>query len=143
MLNGDPVVGGQLVELLLDGLGDLVQGRMVGELDDGGLVGLAGRLLGLGGTLNAFAAVGAGVVVVASASGAGAQGEGQGRGRGNGEEFLDDVVLFSAGNQICADCIVLYGEVQVNESLVTGESDEIKKAQGDKLLSGSYVVSGE
>lgn len=56
---------------------------------------------------------------------------------------LDDVVLFSAGNQICADCIVLDGEVQVNESLVTGESDEIKKTQGDRLLSGSYVVSGE
>lgn len=54
----------------------------------------------------------------------------------------DDVVHFSAGNQICADAVVLSGEVQVNESLVTGESDEIVKRAGDELLSGSYIVSG-
>lgn len=55
---------------------------------------------------------------------------------------LDDVAVFSAGSQICADAVVLSGEVTVNESLVTGESDEIKKKLGDTLLSGSFVVSG-
>ncbi len=56
---------------------------------------------------------------------------------------LDDVVIFSAGSQICADAVVLSGELTVNESLVTGESDEIKKKSGDALLSGSFVVSGQ
>ncbi len=55
---------------------------------------------------------------------------------------LDDLAIFSAGNQISADGIVLAGEVQVNESLITGESDEITKRPGDHLLSGSFVVSG-
>lgn len=56
---------------------------------------------------------------------------------------LDDVVIFSAGNQICADAFVVQGEVQVNESLITGESDEITKRIGDPLLSGSFIVSGK
>ncbi|MBQ6262889.1 MAG: HAD-IC family P-type ATPase [Clostridia bacterium] len=56
---------------------------------------------------------------------------------------LDDLVIFSSGNQICADAVVVEGEVQVNEALVTGESDEITKREGTKLLSGSFVVSGE
>lgn len=56
---------------------------------------------------------------------------------------LDDIVYFSAGNQICADAVVVEGEVQVNEALVTGESDEITKREGAKLLSGSFVVSGK
>ncbi len=56
---------------------------------------------------------------------------------------LDDIVIFEAGNQICADAIVCKGELTVNESLVTGESDEIKKKPGDLLLSGSFVVSGK
>ncbi len=56
---------------------------------------------------------------------------------------LDDVVEFSAGSQIPADAILLSGELQVNESLITGESDEIGKKQGDSLLSGSFVVSGK
>jgi len=56
---------------------------------------------------------------------------------------LDDVALFSSGQQIYADAIVLHGEVNVNEALVTGESDEIVKAPGDTLLSGSFIVSGE
>ena len=68
----------------------------------------------------------------------------------NGEEVTvhtadlvkDDVVVFSAGNQITADAQVLSGSVQVNESLITGESDEIAKQPGDTLLSGSFVVSG-
>ena len=55
---------------------------------------------------------------------------------------LDDVVIFSAGNQICADAIVMEGEIKVNESLLTGESDEITKKKGDMLMSGSIVVSG-
>ena len=68
----------------------------------------------------------------------------------NGEENLimaddlvkDDVVNFNAGDQICADAVVLEGEAFVNESLLTGEPDEIRKAPGDKLMSGSFVVSG-
>jgi cation-transporting ATPase E len=59
------------------------------------------------------------------------------------DTVLDDVAVFAAGNQIYADAIVLSGECQVNESLVTGEADEITKIPGDKLLSGSFVVSGE
>jgi cation-transporting ATPase E len=55
---------------------------------------------------------------------------------------LDDIVLFSAGNQISADAVVAEGEVAVNESLLTGESDEIIKKPGDHLMSGSYIVSG-
>lgn len=55
---------------------------------------------------------------------------------------IDDVILLGAGNQICADATVLRGELQVNEALVTGESDEILKRSGDTLLSGSYVVGG-
>lgn len=58
------------------------------------------------------------------------------------ELVLDDVVIFTAGNQIPADAIVISGEVQVNESLITGEADEITKTEGDSLLSGSYIVSG-
>lgn len=56
---------------------------------------------------------------------------------------LDDVILFTLGKQICADCIVMEGEVEVNESLLTGESNPIKKRKGDVLLSGSFVVSGK
>ena len=55
---------------------------------------------------------------------------------------LDDIVVFSSGNQICADAVVAEGEVSVNESLLTGEPDEITKKPGDHLLSGSFVVSG-
>lgn len=56
---------------------------------------------------------------------------------------LNDIVIFRAGNQIPADAKILSGEVAVNESLLTGEADEIKKAAGDELLSGSFIVSGE
>ncbi len=60
------------------------------------------------------------------------------------EELVkDDVVLLSAGNQICADARVLEGSVCVNEALLTGEADEIRKETGSTLLSGSYVVSGQ
>lgn len=59
------------------------------------------------------------------------------------ELVLDDIVIFTAGNQISADGIILEGEVRVNESLITGEQDEIFKKEGDSLLSGSYIVSGK
>ena len=55
---------------------------------------------------------------------------------------LDDILIFGAGNQICADATVVGGECEVNESLLTGESDPIVKRPGDPLLSGSFVVSG-
>lgn len=55
----------------------------------------------------------------------------------------DDLVILSAGNQIPADAKVVSGSVQVNESLITGESDEITKGEGSELLSGSFVVSGK
>ena len=62
----------------------------------------------------------------------------------NAEELvLNDVVIFRAGNQIPADATVLSGEVSVNEALLTGEADEIRKQAGDKLMSGSFIVSGE
>lgn len=55
----------------------------------------------------------------------------------------DDVIFLESGNQICADAVVLSGNVQVNESLLTGEADEVEKTSGDPLFSGSYVVSGQ
>ena len=62
----------------------------------------------------------------------------------NAEDLVvDDIVVFSAGNQVCADAEVCAGEVQVNESLLTGESDEIIKRNGDQLMSGSFIVSGQ
>lgn len=54
----------------------------------------------------------------------------------------DDVAQFSAGNQIYADAEVISGSCYVNESLITGEADEIKKNSGDTLMSGSFVISG-
>ena len=54
----------------------------------------------------------------------------------------DDIVEFSAGNQICADAVVRNGQMQVNESLLTGEADAIIKNPGDTLKSGSFVISG-
>lgn len=59
------------------------------------------------------------------------------------ELVQDDLVILAAGNQIPADAMVVSGSVQVNESLITGESDEISKGVGSELLSGSFVVSGK
>ncbi len=56
---------------------------------------------------------------------------------------LDDIVIFRTGDQIPADARVVSGEVAVNESLLTGEADEIMKQKDDDLLSGSFIVYGE
>lgn len=58
------------------------------------------------------------------------------------EIVLDDIVVLSLGNQIPADCIVLDGVVEVNESLLTGESVPVKKEPGDLLYAGSFISSG-
>ncbi len=55
----------------------------------------------------------------------------------------DDIVEFTVGDQICADGLLLSGQLQVNEALITGEEDAVTKLPGDMLLSGSFVVSGK
>lgn len=59
------------------------------------------------------------------------------------ELVIDDIAVFSAGTQICADAEVVHGEARVNEALLTGESDEVVKTVGNHLMSGSMVTSGE
>lgn len=59
------------------------------------------------------------------------------------EVVLGDTILLKQGDQIPSDSYVIQGEVEVNESLLTGESDSIVKSYEDKLLSGSYIVSGK
>lgn len=56
---------------------------------------------------------------------------------------LDDISCLSSGCQICADAIVKEGKLEVNESLITGESDVVVKHEGDIIYSGSFVVSGK
>lgn len=56
---------------------------------------------------------------------------------------LDDIMILESGVQICCDSVVVLGEVEVNESLLTGESDAIHKVAGSELLSGSSVISGK
>ncbi len=58
------------------------------------------------------------------------------------EIVIDDIIKLSSGHQIVADSVVIEGELEVNECLITGESDSIKKSVGDELLSGSFIVSG-
>ena len=58
------------------------------------------------------------------------------------ELVLDDIVKFKNGKQISADCIVIEGEIEVNESLLTGESIAVKKGPGDTLYAGSFITSG-
>lgn len=58
------------------------------------------------------------------------------------EMVLDDIVSLSVGNQIVTDCYLKQGTIEVNESFITGESDPILKKEGDMLLSGSFVISG-
>lgn len=59
------------------------------------------------------------------------------------ELVLNDIVFVKSGQQIPADGIVMDGKADVNESLLTGEADEIEKSTGSELKSGSFVVSGE
>lgn len=59
------------------------------------------------------------------------------------ETVRDDVMILESGRQICSDAIVLSGSLEVNESLLTGESDAVVKEPGDPLLSGSSVISGK
>ncbi len=56
---------------------------------------------------------------------------------------LDDILEFKTGNQIITDCVIQEGELEVNESFITGEADPIIKKKGDMILSGSYVISGK
>ena len=58
------------------------------------------------------------------------------------EIVLDDLMVVRNGNEVCADAIVLEGECEVNESFLTGESEPVFKKTGDKILSGSFIVSG-
>lgn len=55
---------------------------------------------------------------------------------------LDDIVSFKSGDQICVDSVVAVGGVEVNESMLTGESDSVVKNIGDTLYAGSYIMSG-
>ncbi len=58
------------------------------------------------------------------------------------EIVLSDIIVLRAGDQVCADAIVVGGKASFNESSITGESDSISKEVGDEILSGTYVVSG-
>ncbi len=55
---------------------------------------------------------------------------------------LDDIIVLSLGNQIPTDCVILKGKVEVNESMLTGESVPVKKRPGDMLFAGSFITSG-
>jgi cation-transporting ATPase E len=59
------------------------------------------------------------------------------------EVVLSDIGVLSSGDQICVDAIVLNGRVNVDESLLTGESEAVCKMPGDQVLSGSFVLSGK
>ncbi|MCI7814651.1 MAG: HAD-IC family P-type ATPase [Lachnospiraceae bacterium] len=59
------------------------------------------------------------------------------------EIVLDDLIVLKAGDQVPADAIVQKGHVEVNESLLTGESDSLNKEEGMQLFSGSFVTSGK
>ena len=61
----------------------------------------------------------------------------------NEDIVLDDLLSLSRGNQIPTDCVVVDGECFVNESMLTGESELIRKKVGDKLMSGSFINSGQ
>ena len=53
-----------------------------------------------------------------------------------------DLLVYSLGDQILVDSVIREGEVEVNESFITGEQDNIAKSKGEKLISGSFIVSG-
>lgn len=56
---------------------------------------------------------------------------------------LDDLIYLKTGEQVPADCRILEGSLEVNESLLTGEADNLGKGEGDELFSGSFVTAGE
>ena len=58
------------------------------------------------------------------------------------EVVLDDIIILETGNQVVVDTIIKSGEVEVDESFITGESDTVYKKTGDMILSGSFIVSG-
>lgn len=58
------------------------------------------------------------------------------------EVVLDDLLVLNPGMQIACDSIVVDGNVEVNESLLTGESQPVKKEKGSSLLGGSFISSG-
>lgn len=60
----------------------------------------------------------------------------------NNEIVLDDIIKYRNGNQVTVDSIIKKGSVEVNESFISGESNNITKIEGDIILSGSYIVSG-
>ena len=59
------------------------------------------------------------------------------------ELVLDDLMILEAGRQISSDAVIVGGMIEVNESMITGESDPITKREGEELKSGSFVVSGK
>lgn len=59
------------------------------------------------------------------------------------ELVQEDVIELDAGKQVCSDSVILAGDVEVNESLLTGESEPIPKSAGDRLFSGSFIISGK
>lgn len=59
------------------------------------------------------------------------------------EVVKDDLLVLESGNQICCDAVVVEGMLEVNESLLTGESDGVVKEEGGELLSGSFVIAGK
>lgn len=62
---------------------------------------------------------------------------------GSEKLVLGDIVILRSGQQIPADAELIEGKISANESLLTGEADEIEKEEGSVLMSGSFVVSGE
>ena len=61
----------------------------------------------------------------------------------HGELVLDDVIYLKSGDQVPADAVILEGNVEVNESLLTGEADNLEKTVKDELFSGSFLTAGE
>ena len=60
-----------------------------------------------------------------------------------GELVLSDIVVIKAGDQIPCDSLIVSGDLEVDESLLTGESDTVKKKEGDRILSGSFAKAGK
>ena len=58
------------------------------------------------------------------------------------EIVIGEVMRLELGRQVLSDCIVISGSCEANESMITGESVPIKKNPGDRLLAGSFLVSG-